>query len=505
MRSVQVHDRAAEAGARRPARRRSTCAAPAARPSSAASSWWPPRRPRGPADRSFDAWPCVLLGVRPLARRAPAAAPRHRPHVARLRFSTAASWPPGGGGGRVVRLDGGRAAVEPDARFIVRSLSPGRPRRRRGARRRAAALARARRPAAFLRARRRRRRRRGRAAGGGRPRPRRSRGRRAGRGRHRPGRSGANLAALAGAGELETLGDGRPAQPGVRRRQRGHGRPRRPRPTERRFFAAGTLAGRGRIGALLGRRAAEHPENPFVALAGLAAAAPGFRSTSSPRGGGTGRRGDLVERDGGFALAGAATPSRLPTRRWRPASATAWRRRVSRRLARLARRGARRRRGATSLTVVLEVLTRRGLTVRVDRDLWFDEGCGRPEARERLQWRSRAFGRSPLPTIATRSGPVAATPRRCSSCSTARGSPAVAATPACCAGAAEPAARRLAQSCGLRSTRRPYAGRTRSVGFDGARAPRRRFWASGAGGESSESVRHKRRAGVRVKGLCSPD
>ena len=90
------------------------------------------------------------------------------------------------------------------------------------------------------------------------------------------------------------------------------------------------------------------------------------------------------------------------------------------------------------LNVVLEVLTRRGAAVRVDRDLWFDRAAV-DEARERLDRGARApLPRSPSPSIATCSAPAAATPRHCSSSSTARASPAAAATPACCARTGRP-------------------------------------------------------------------
>ena len=49
------------------------------------------------------------------------------PHVARLTFLDRRELPPGEGAVAVVRLDGGPAAVEPHDRFVLRSLSPGRP------------------------------------------------------------------------------------------------------------------------------------------------------------------------------------------------------------------------------------------------------------------------------------------------------------------------------------------------------------------------------------------
>ena len=58
--------------------------------------------------------------------------------------------------------------------------------------------------------------------------------------------------------------------------------------------------------APLARRAAEHPENPFAALAALAAAAPRLPLDDlAAVVAGLVARGGLVERDGGYALAGA--------------------------------------------------------------------------------------------------------------------------------------------------------------------------------------------------------
>ncbi len=94
-------------------------------------------------------------------------------------------------------------------------------------------------------------------------------------------------------------------------------------------------------------------------------------------------RGELVEREGGYALAGAGdvlsdahealaarVGERLAAARFAPPTLASLEEEL----------GAQRR----DLTVVLEVLTRREAAVRVDRDLWFDHGAV-DEARERLK------------------------------------------------------------------------------------------------------------------------
>ena len=130
--------------------------------------------------------------------------------------------------------------------------------------------------------------------------------------------------------------------------------------------------------------------------------------------------GDLVERDGGYALAGAGdvlSPAhealatrvgeRLAAARFAPPTLASLEEEL----------GAPRR----DLIVVLEVLTRRGAVVRVDRDLWFDRGAV-DEARERL---AETLARLPQITLAAVprrcSASAAGTPRRCSSSSTSEG------------------------------------------------------------------------------------
>ena len=90
-----------------------------------------------------------------------------------------------------------------------------------------------------------------------------------------------------------------------------------------------------------------------------------------------------------------ATSSQTLTRPSRRGSASVSRRRASRRprSPRSKRSSAPQRR---DLAVVLEVLTRRGAAVRVDRDLWFDRGAV-DEARERL---AEALARRPEITLA---------------------------------------------------------------------------------------------------------
>jgi len=168
------------------------------------------------------------------------------------------------------------------------------------------------------------------------------------------------LAALAGKGELETAG-------------------------ERRWFAAGTLARvAAEVGTVLRRRAAQHPDNPFVALSELAAAVPRlpFESLAvvAAR---LVEQGTVVERDGGYGLAGAGDAlapaqetlaarvgERLAAARFAPPT-----------LASLQEELAADKR---DLVTVLEVLTRRGLAVRADKDLWFARAAV-DEARERLE------------------------------------------------------------------------------------------------------------------------
>ena len=190
------------------------------------------------------------------------------------------------------------------------------------------------------------------------------------------------LVRLARAGDLETMGGGSSRQ-GVTAAHTATGA--RPGPADaRRWFAAGTLAAvETEVAGLLGRRAGQRPENPFVPLAEIAAAVPRFPlgalAVVAAR---LAERGELVERDGGYALPGAGDAlapahealaarvgERLAAARFAPPT-----------LASLEEELAADKR---DLVMVLEVLTRRGAAVRVDRDLWFDRAAV-DEARQRL-------------------------------------------------------------------------------------------------------------------------
>ena len=285
---------------------------------------------------------------------------------------------------------GGRAARRrPRRRRAARPLHPplalarSDHRRRRRARRFAAALSRTCRAAGVPWGARGRRRAAGLPDGGYRPRPRRSCGRRPRSGRHRAvgGGQGADRA-----GERRRPGDGRPG-----------GRPE----SDRASSSAGMRPARSPALWPPSRRcsraaADEHPENPFVALASLAVAAPRFAlddlAVVVAR---LVERGVLVEREGSYALAGAGdvlsdahealaarVGERLVAARFAPPTLASLEEELS----------AQRR----DLTVVLEVLTRRGAAVRVDRDLWFDHGAV-DEARERLK---EALARLPQITLA---------------------------------------------------------------------------------------------------------
>ncbi len=304
-------------------------------------------------------------------------------HVAHLSFLDRRELAPGAAAVAIVRLDGGPAAVEPHDRFILRSLSPGQtigggivldalPRRWRD---RGAQLA-------FLNAV---------AAGDVAQACLLAVADRAATGLAAADLIAADidvalasrtLEALARSGDVETIGAGAP--------RRGAGAPPPPGGTrsaveERRWFAAGTIAAvESDVAALLARRAAERPENPFVPLAEIAAAVPRFPSAAlavvAARLVG---RGELAERDGGYALAGAGDAlapahealaarvgERLAAARFAPPT-----------LASLEEELAADKR---DLVAVLEALTRRGAAVRVDRDLWFDRAAV-DEARERLE------------------------------------------------------------------------------------------------------------------------
>ena len=334
-------------------------------------------------------------------------------HVAHLSFFDRRELAAGEATVAVVRLDGGPAAVEPHDRFILRSLSPGHtiggglvldasPRRfheraaqraflgalEAGDVRQACLVAATDRGPAGLAA--------GDLVAAG----------------VEPAEAARTLAALAGAGDLETvdsaaLGEGANGRAGERPATRGAPPPKAApgangpagerSAMDRRWYATGTVAGvAAGVAALLARRADEHPENPFAALATLATAAPRFApddlALTAAR---LVARGELVERDGAYALTGAGdvlsdahealaarVGERLVAARFAPPTLASLEDEL----------GAQRR----DLNVVLEVLTRRGAAVRVDRDLWFASGAV-DEARERL---SEALARLPEITLA---------------------------------------------------------------------------------------------------------
>ncbi len=304
-------------------------------------------------------------------------------HVAHLSFLDRRELAPGEEAAAIVRLDGGPAAVEPHDRFILRSLSPGQtigggtvldavPRRWRqrpaqlafaqavaaGDASRALLLAATDRGAAGLGA-----------------------GELVATGIDAAAATPA-LAALVAAGKLETAAQ--VAQGAVPLSSGAAGTGRGGAAAERRFFVAGTVAAVvGALEAPLARRAAEHPESPFVALSALAAAVPRFPLDElAALAAGLVTSGELVEREGAYARAGAGdalSPAhealaarvgeRLAAARFAPPTLASLQEEL----------GAEKR----DLLMVLEVLTRRGAIVRADRDLWFARAAV-DEARERL-------------------------------------------------------------------------------------------------------------------------
>ncbi len=178
------------------------------------------------------------------------------------------------------------------------------------------------------------------------------------------------LSELAAAGELETAG-GQRQSAGAEERQH--------------WFAAGTRANvTADIGAVLARRAKERPDNPFVALAELAPAVPRFPLDAlAVVVVDLAEQGTLVERDGGYGMAGAGD-ALAPAQEALAA-------RVGERLAAalfapptLASLEEELATDKRDLVTVLDVLTRRGLAVRADKDLWFAAEAV-DEARQRLE------------------------------------------------------------------------------------------------------------------------
>ena len=344
---------------------------------------------RIPPTRSFTAGVRLVGGARPL-KTGERVRLHHgtAQHVAHLSFFDRRELAPGEATVAVVRLDGGPAAVEPHDRFILRSLSPGQtigggvvldasPRRfhERAAQRvflraleagdvgQACLVATTDRGLAGLAA--------GDLVAAG----------------IEPAAATRALTALARAGDLETVdsgaigkGPGPGFAPAGKPAAEAAGDRR-----ERRWYAAGTIADvAAGLTALLARRADDHPENPFAALATLSAAVPRLPlddlAAVAAR---LVERGELVEREGAYALAGAGdvlsdahealaakVGERLAAARFAPPTLASLEEAL----------GAQRR----DLSVVLEVLTRRGAAVRVDRDLWFDRAAV-DEARERLE------------------------------------------------------------------------------------------------------------------------
>ncbi len=388
VRSVQMHDRAVEVGlaGRRVALSlrgadRATIERGAFLVGSEAAARVAPTRSFAAAVRLVGAARSLKTGVRVRLHHGTTQ------HVAHLSFLDRRELAPGEETVAIVRLDGGPAAVEPHDRFILRSLSPGqtigggtvldaaaRRWRQRPAQlafaqavaagdvSRALLLAAADRGAAGLAA--------GELIAAG----------------IDAAAAAPALAALAAAGELETVAQvaqGAQGVPPVVPATAGPGRGGAA--AERRFFAAGAVAEVvAALDAPLSRRAAEHPENPFVALSALAAAAPRFPLDElAALAAGLVAGGELVEREGAYARAGAGdalspahealaarVAERLAAARFAPPTLASLEEEL----------GAEKR----DLLMVLEVLTRRGVTVRADRDLWF-ESAAVDEARERLK------------------------------------------------------------------------------------------------------------------------
>jgi len=325
-------------------------------------------------------------------------------HQAHLAFLDRRELLPGEGTVAVVRLDGGAAAVEPHDRFILRSLSPGQtigggiildalPRRwhdRDG-------------QLAFLRA----------VAAGDI-----ARACLLAAADHGPAGLGAAdlaaagisaaqasgaLAALVASGDLEIIAgdDSRPGPPAPdtgTATAPGTATRGRPHPgDERRWFAGGTIAAvTAEMVTLLRRRGAERPENPFVPLAEIAAAVPRFPLDAlAVVAGRLTDAGELVERGGGYAAAGAgdALTTALEALAARVGERLAAARFAPPTLASLEEELAADRH---DVVAVLEVLTRRGAAVRADRDLWFGRAAV-DEARQRLE---EALARLPQITLA---------------------------------------------------------------------------------------------------------
>ncbi|NLE21424.1 MAG: selenocysteine-specific translation elongation factor [Actinobacteria bacterium] len=351
VRSVQVHDRETErvrAGSRVGVNLRGLDRDDVRR-----GDWLVAPQLAGLATRRFDAWVSVLPGGRPLR-----SGDRVRLHhgtaqyLARVAPLEGREIAPGAAAAAVVRLEG-PALVLPHDRFIIRSLSPvatiaggevllagaqrWHARERHGA---FLSAVRAGDAAAAVRALAADRDRQGlmrddlTAAG------------------FSQGKAGKALAAAVAAGELEEL----PAEGGA-----GGGR----------WFRAGTLAAlRAALLAGAAERAAARPERPFSGAAELATLVPALPASD------TGRllqsmveAGELVAGEGGFAPAGAGVLgdeqaavaevllARLAEDPFAPPT-----------LAVLAEDM---RRPPKELSQILDVLTRRGDVVRVDRDLWF--------------------------------------------------------------------------------------------------------------------------------------
>ncbi len=324
-------------------------------------SWLVAPELAGRVARRFDAWVRVLPGARPL-RSGEKVRLHHgtTQYIARVAPLDGRHIPPGTAAPAVVRLDGD-APVEPHDRFILRTLSPvatiggglvlaAAPRRWHGRERHAAFLdallaGDARRAALEL------------SADAG----------RAGLTTadlmglgFAPAAAREALAGAAAAGDLELLPE--PASDGAKPGSPGAGR---------RWFRPGTLAElRSTLLMAAGERAGARPERPFSAVGELAALTPEL-----PAGDvdllllGLVADGELVAGEGGYAPAGAGVLG---------AEQTVLAEQALDRLRReplvpptLASMAEELRRPPRDITQVLDVLTRRGDLVRVDKDLWF--------------------------------------------------------------------------------------------------------------------------------------
>jgi selenocysteine-specific elongation factor len=360
VRSVQVHDHEAEvvhAGSRVGVNLRGLDRDDVAR-----GDWLAAPALAGLAGRRFDAWVSVLPGARPL-RSGDQVRVHHgtAQYLARVAPLDGREIAPGASAAAVVRLDADALAL-PHDRFIVRSLSPvatvaGGEVLLAGAQRWHARE----RHAAFLEAAR---------AGEARTALRVLAEDRGERGLTRddlaaagfaPGKVTKSLTGAVADGELEELAAGGPSAAAGGGAGEGTAR----------WFAAGVLAAlRAALLAGAAERAAARPERPFSSAAELAAVVPGLPAADA----GLllqamAAAGELVAGEGGYAPAGAgvlgaeqaARAEQLLTRLAADPMAPPT----------LAVLADELRRPAREVGQILDVLSRRGDVVRVDKDLWF--------------------------------------------------------------------------------------------------------------------------------------